>query len=283
MAQKGLLLILSVLLPFHVQGRFDHHWMEGIENRLHVLEEANKELKNENSNLKAEIKEIKRLLGKIQRQNIALKMISGVPKIKKDTDVLNIGKQSTLPEQDESIADGGVYEANSNGTMKNKNAISNTLVVETIKNVVPRIIPATSVSPTQSVAFYVYMNSFSQPNIPGHMTLTFDTVIINEGNGYTKHDGVFIVPIKGTYVFHWSFKVAVQSWASVEIIVNGNAIGCASSDTQRADHWGTGSELVITHVNVGDHVFVRTRERVIGSIISSDRARSSFSGWLMHS
>ncbi|XP_062617644.1 uncharacterized protein LOC134279297 [Saccostrea cucullata] len=281
MVPKGLLLILCLPLPFHAQGRADQNWMDGIENRLHLLEEANKELKNENSNLKAEIKKIKGLLGKIQRENTALKMISGVPKITNETDVLNIGKQSNFPQQAKGNENRRIEKTNSNVKMKNKNAISDTLMVETSR-IVPRIIPPTSVSTAQHVAFYAYMNSFSQPNIPAHVTLTFDTVIINEGNGYSKHDGVFIVPVTGTYAFHWSLKVTVRSWASVEIIVNGNAIGCASSETQRVDHWGTGSELVITHANFGDHVFVRTQEPVIGSIISNNRARSSFSGWLMH-
>ncbi|XP_061188349.1 uncharacterized protein LOC133196477 [Saccostrea echinata] len=284
MTAKGLLLILCILLPFnHIQGNVDQNWMEGIENRLLDLEEANKALKNENSNLKGEIKEIKGLLKKIQRENTALKLNFKDLKKTIETDVLNDENQLSSPEEAQSKKNGRINETNRNGTMKNENDINDTLLVETSKNVVPRIIYPTSVSATQPVAFYAYMNSFSQPNIPAHVTLTFDTVIINEGNGYNKHDGVFIVPTNGIYAFHWSLKVDAHSWASVEIIVNGNAIGCASSDTLRIGDWGTGSELVVTHANVGDHVFVRTHEPVTGSIISNNRARSSFSGWLMHS
>ncbi|XP_062611999.1 complement C1q-like protein 4 [Saccostrea cucullata] len=164
--------------------------------------------------------------------------------------------------------------------MKNDSDISDTDLMKRRKNVMPRIIPPTLVSASQPVAFYAYMNSFSQPSIPAHMTLTFDTVIINDGNGYSKHDGVFIVPVNGIYAFHWSLKIKQHSWASVEIIVNGRSIGCASTDS--AGSLGTGSELIVTHANAGDHVFLRTQEAVAGYIYSNNRARSSFSGWLMH-
>ncbi|XP_062612004.1 collagen alpha-2(VIII) chain-like [Saccostrea cucullata] len=258
--------------------------MERIENRLQDLEESNKELKNENSKLKREIKEINGLLKEIQRENIALKLNLNDLKRTIETDVLNDENQPSFPEEARSTKKGRINETNRNGTMKNNgNNVNDTLFVDTIKKVVPRIVHPTSVSTAETVAFYAYMNSFSQGNIPAHTTLTFDSVIINEGNGYNKHDGVFIVPVNGIYAFHWSLKVDSHSWASIEIIVNGNAIGCASSDTLRLGGWGTGSELVVTRANAGDHVFLRTHEPVTGSIISNNRARSSFSGWLIHS
>ncbi|XP_062612007.1 uncharacterized protein LOC134273815 [Saccostrea cucullata] len=256
--------------------------MEGIEKRLQDLEKSNKELKNENSNLKGEIKDIKGLLTKIQWENIALKLNLIDLKRTIDTDVLNVGGQARSPGKAQSTINGRINETNWNGTMTIKNDRSDTVLVETIKNVVPRIIPPTSFSASQPVAFYAYMNYFLQSNITAHVTLTFDTVIINEGNGYSKHDGVFIVPVTGIYAFHWSLKVKTFSWASVEIIVNGRSIGCASSDTLRIEDYGTGSELVVTHANAGDHVFLRTQEAVRGSFFSNNRARSSFSGWLLH-
>lgn len=134
----------------------------------------------------------------------------------------------------------------------------------------------------QPVAFYAYMNSYHASSLPSHVTLVFDTVQLNDGNGYNKHDGVFITPRTGVYAFHWSIKIAAHSWASVEIVVNGTPIGCAATESQRVGDWHTGSELVVTHVNAGDHVFLRTQENVVGYLMSNSRARTSFSGWLLY-
>lgn len=126
------------------------------------------------------------------------------------------------------------------------------------------------------------MNSYYAASLPLHMTLVFDTVQINDGNGYNNHDGVFIAPRTGVYAFHWSIKIDAHSWVSVEIVVNGTPIGCAATDSQRVGVWHTGSELVVTHANTGDHVFLRTQENVAGYLFSNNRARTSFSGWLLY-
>lgn len=126
------------------------------------------------------------------------------------------------------------------------------------------------------------MNSYRASILPRHVTLVFDTVQINDGNGYNKHDGVFIAPRTGVYAFHWSIKIEAYSWASVEIVVNGTPFGCAATASQRVNDWHTGSELVVTHVNNGDHVFLRTQESVVGYLMSNNRARTSFSGWLLY-
>lgn len=126
------------------------------------------------------------------------------------------------------------------------------------------------------------MNSYFAASLPFHMTLVFDTVQINDRNGYNKHDGVFIAPRTGVYAFHWSIKIDSHSWASVEIVINRTPTGCAATDIQRVGDWQTGSELVVTHVNTGDHVFLRTQENVAGYLFSNNRARTSFSGWLLY-
>lgn len=135
----------------------------------------------------------------------------------------------------------------------------------------------------QPVAFYAYMESYHTSSLPIHTTLIFDTVQLNDGHGYSKHDGVFIAPRTGVYVFHWTIQVDIHAWASIEIVVNGTPIGCAASDTLRLGDWGTGSGLVATRVNTGDHVFLRTQENASGVLLSNHRARTSFSGWLLYS
>lgn len=76
------------------------------------------------------------------------------------------------------------------------------------------------------------MNLCHAASLPGHVTLVFDTVQLNDSNGYNKHDGVFLAPRTGVDTFHWSIKIDVHSWASVEIIVKGTLIGCATTESQ---------------------------------------------------
>lgn len=125
------------------------------------------------------------------------------------------------------------------------------------------------------------MESYHAHKLPSQTTLVFDTIHINDGNGYSNDDGIFTVPRTGVYAFHWSIKIDVHSWASVEIVVNGTPIGCAATDSESVNDWGTGSELVVTRVNTGDRVFLRMQENAVGYILSNSRARSSFSGWLL--
>lgn len=75
----------------------------------------------------------------------------------------------------------------------------------------------------------------------------------------------------------------MNSWACIELVVNGKPFGCTSSDTLIISNFGTGSGLVVTRVNTGDHVFLRTQETVVGYLLSSHRARTSFLGWLLYS
>lgn len=77
-----------------------------------------------------------------------------------------------------------------------------------------------------------FMNLCHAASLPGHVTLVFDTVQLNDSNGYNTHDGVFITPRTGGDTFHWSIKIDVHSWASVEILVKVTLIGCATTESQ---------------------------------------------------
>ena len=140
--------------------------------------------------------------------------------------------------------------------------------------------------PVSAVAFYGYMSQSSSPNLPPHHPIVYDLVLTNKGNGYNNGDGIFIAPVTGVYVFHFSVCVVSGSespWASLELTRNGNAIGSTFEESKSSGYGGyhCSSTLVVSDVDVGDHIFIRTQESTRGPMYSGARGRTSFSGWLL--
>ncbi|XP_060076713.1 complement C1q-like protein 4 [Ylistrum balloti] len=82
--------------------------------------------------------------------------------------------------------------------------------------------------------------------------IPFDTVTINEGNGYSSATGVFTTPRDGVYMFYTS--VAVNGDDAVHAQLQKNGVSqCACTST----HYGSGSCMVIIPLTVGDKVFVK--------------------------
>lgn len=105
------------------------------------------------------------------------------------------------------------------------------------------------------VVFYVYFEFYYGYKFFSYIIFVFDMIYINDGNGYSNDDGIFIVLRIGVYVFYWLIIVDVYFWVSVEIVVNGILIGCVVIDFENVNDWGIGSELVVMWVNMGDCVF----------------------------
>ena len=141
--------------------------------------------------------------------------------------------------------------------------------------------------PVSAVAFYGYMSQSSAHNLSVHHLIVYDLVLINKGNGYNKGDGIFIAPVTGDYAFHFSVCVSPGSespWATLELTRNGNAIVSTFEESKSAgvgSNYHCSSTLVISDVDVGDHIFIRTNQPTRGAIYSGGAGRISFSGWLL--
>lgn len=90
---------------------------------------------------------------------------------------------------------------------------------------------------------------------------------------------MFIAPETGVYVFTWTMREARDCTHSTQLMVNTTEIGINRlQSVTGGDFCGTG--VVVTHVNAGDDVYVRTHASWNNCHIASDRAaRSSFAGW----
>jgi hypothetical protein len=94
-------------------------------------------------------------------------------------------------------------------------------------------------------------------------TVVFDHVITNNGNGYSKHSGLFTAPRDGTYYFTTSFlsrsgSVHLQMMRHAEVIGGGagypdhgssgsisGTVNLKKGDTVKIRHWkGIGTQVV---------------------------------------
>lgn len=132
------------------------------------------------------------------------------------------------------------------------------------------------------MAFYGYMST-DMTNIGGHHTLIFDVIKSNSGNGLHPTTGVFTAPSSGFYVFTWTIRINDNSYRSVELVVNGHEVGALYQDAGSSEY-DMGSTTVVTHVNQGEDVFLRTRilDNNQGILHNNANGYSSFSGWRLN-
>lgn len=271
MASLGIVLLAgisySVIITL-ISGNASEYSENEILRRLEVIEELNSALKIENARLRLKTTGLRKQIDAARRQDIELKEtvneVNEWMHFQKDNNSnieIQSGRWSVLRMPDHQAKES-----------QPDNSISS----------VQRRIPPGADFSDLPVAFYAYIDyQGAFLTLSSHTTLVFDSIKINDGNGYNNSDGIFTARRTGVYAFHWSVTIYYDSWASVELVVNETPIGCVAAETQVVKKWGRGSGLVITNINNGDRVFLRMQENGLGSIRISDRGRTSFSGWLL--
>nr|XP_022312165.1 complement C1q tumor necrosis factor-related protein 4-like [Crassostrea virginica] len=136
-------------------------------------------------------------------------------------------------------------------------------------------------SPTGVIAFHAYLSKDSSGPLPIHHVLTFDVVTLNKGQGYNAFDGIFVVPVAGTYVFTWSFMSEPHGTVYTQLMKNAEVIGRRYADSATASVWDFSTGVVVVDVAVGNHIYVRLGYESNGKVLSIAESKTSFSGWLL--
>ncbi|XP_069111502.1 complement C1q-like protein 4 [Argopecten irradians] len=103
------------------------------------------------------------------------------------------------------------------------------------------------------VAFYTFISYETDAAI-----LKFDTIHLNEGNGYNSSTGVFTCPVSGTYKFTWSVQIQNTDWghALVDFMLNGTTKGFTITFGPKEY---TSSNTVILRLKFGDRIWLQKR------------------------
>ncbi|WAR05153.1 CBLN3-like protein [Mya arenaria] len=106
--------------------------------------------------------------------------------------------------------------------------------------------------------------------------VVFEKVLLNEGNGYHAHSGIFYAPQSGVYMFtssmlHRSEGITIQ----FAIIHQGRVMAEFHANAE----WEQFSQTVIIRVRKGETVSVRNNRRNLPIIFGL--SYSTFSGYLL--
>ena len=128
--------------------------------------------------------------------------------------------------------------------------------------------------------FSAYKSS-SEGSISTKVTIRFDSTYINIGEHYHTEDGIFIAPVTGTYMFHWTIATGGSQF-STQLMVGG--IVRASNLVPHPGGSDSSSAMVIINVQKEDHVWIQlygSSEHVYGGSSSFGNSQSTFSGILL--
>ncbi|XP_062609039.1 complement C1q-like protein 2 isoform X2 [Saccostrea cucullata] len=142
-----------------------------------------------------------------------------------------------------------------------------------------------SIGRDEHVSFSAYKNQ-TQSNLNQRHIIKFEQTILNLGNHYHPEDGIFIAPVSGVYLFHWTIT-NYKSYAHTNILVGGKVMSTTTTSVVSSSY-NSGSALVIVHVQKGQHVWIQTccgtGHEVYGNTLALDnRFQSTFSGTLLYS
>lgn len=114
--------------------------------------------------------------------------------------------------------------------------------------------------------------------------LVFETVIVNKGGFYDQYDGVFVAPVKGTYMFSWTVSGSGSSYIVTELVVESQTISSAGV-RNAAGGYPSGSMTAFCRMEKGDHAWIRTTGKAASQVIYShdNYPQSSLLGLLIYS
>ncbi|OWF35356.1 uncharacterized protein LOC110443031 [Mizuhopecten yessoensis] len=134
------------------------------------------------------------------------------------------------------------------------------------------------VAPTPTVAFHTKMSS--PRTLANGITIMFDEEALDQGNGYNQHDGIYTVPVSGTYVMTWKVLSAIHSVIHTSLVVNGVVMGNSDTDSEDITDIHQTTAIVVLRLNQGDLVLVRVTGTNLGGIVSDTfHGKATFSGW----
>nr|XP_034328987.1 complement C1q subcomponent subunit B-like [Crassostrea gigas] len=143
-----------------------------------------------------------------------------------------------------------------------------------------RIIPQGQGS---QVAFHAQL-THTIGNLGIHQTIRFNSVLLNEGNGYSTRSGVFVAPISGLYVFAWTISDEETHCMKYDVVKNSVVLTYHISDAANHPDWAVSSGTIVTRMNSGDRVWIRVSDfyKCMHYVFGTGYGTSLFVGYLLN-
>lgn len=130
------------------------------------------------------------------------------------------------------------------------------------------------------VAFTAVLSSTGVSDLGLGAVVIFDEVITNIGQAYDKNTGIFTAPVKGLYVFEMDIMTRKGERRYLQMVKNGKHLMWFYGSALGAEHYVSSSRDVTLELEVGDRMWIRTRESQGYDGAVHGNTFSSFTGWL---
>ena len=70
------------------------------------------------------------------------------------------------------------------------------------------------------IAFHAEMTAGKRVRIVRNQVIKFQNVVLDTRQSFQRNSSIFVVPVTGVYVLHWTISVTVKSRAGVQLMVN---------------------------------------------------------------
>ena len=105
----------------------------------------------------------------------------------------------------------------------------------------------------RKIGFYVSLKS--NTNYGSRQTVKFDSILVNDGNGYDDRTGVFTCPVVGTYMF--VVDVLLNKYTRLSLRLNKTIVASLFRDARFSKPFLVqASKTILLKLKQGDHVKV---------------------------
>ncbi|KAL4226003.1 hypothetical protein ACF0H5_013990 [Mactra antiquata] len=132
------------------------------------------------------------------------------------------------------------------------------------------------------IAFTAYLDH-TITHLGIDQAITYNTVLLNEGNAYSPHTGVFTCPMDGLYVFYFSTATWAVSQSVVKLVIEGANVVDAIADTYHGSQEAQGANFAVLSLRAGQQVWVANYRWTDKTVSVKDVNRfATFSGFMLY-
>ncbi|XP_069114652.1 uncharacterized protein [Argopecten irradians] len=131
---------------------------------------------------------------------------------------------------------------------------------------------------SSTVAFHTELTTAK--TLVNGVIMIFNNKLLDQGNGYNPQDGIYTVPVSGTYVITWKVISEINTFIYTALIVNGVEKGHSLTNSEDITDKHQSTAIVVLRLEEGDHLFIRVTKTNTGNVVSSTlHGYPTLSGW----